>query len=202
MSPNKHAITFTFHRVGDDQDGVDGAVNTYLSSTTPNEYVQDRVKARIVQDDHGELPVGSAVAVTTAHHFHRVLIYAPTMRVPEPLPEDTIVPYLAFRAVLKTLFQIQEKKVSTLERLQRQRSQHRQREPPLSGVDERGDGLVHGVTDDVRFRQFRRVFRFDVRRTGIADDVHDDAAAEDVAYIFPKLKLSKSRIRNQPQSCP
>ena len=83
--------------------GVDGAVNTHLSSVTPDEYVQDRVKAQIVKVYAGELPVGSAVAVTTAHPVHQTLVYAPTMRVPGPLPTDTIAPYLAFRAVLVTL---------------------------------------------------------------------------------------------------
>ena len=93
--------------------GVDGAVNTYLSSTTPDEYVQDRVKASIVKCYDGELPVGSAVAVATGHPFHRTLIYAPTMRVPASLPDDTIVPYLAFRAVLATLKRLETYSVST-----------------------------------------------------------------------------------------
>lgn len=80
--------------------GVDGVVNTHLSSYSPGEYVQARVKRAIVADYAGELPVGCAVAVATLNPRHRVLVYAPTMRVPAPLPPDTIAPYLAFRAVL------------------------------------------------------------------------------------------------------
>ena len=93
--------------------GVDGAVNTHLSSYTPCEYVQDRVKAAIVEQFAGELPVGAAVVVATAHPRHTTLIYAPTMRVPGPLPEDTIVPYLAFRAVLVALKRSGMRSVST-----------------------------------------------------------------------------------------
>lgn len=80
--------------------GVDGAINTHLSSFTPEEYVQARVKRMIVERHAGELPVGCAIGVATAHPTHTLLIYAPTMRVPAPLPKDTIAPYLAFRAAL------------------------------------------------------------------------------------------------------
>jgi O-acetyl-ADP-ribose deacetylase (regulator of RNase III) len=86
--------------------GVDGIVNTHLSSFTPESYVQDLVKRRILRDFDGELPVGAAVAVATMHPRHTALIYAPTMRVPGPLPADTIAPYLAFRAVLVTAVRV------------------------------------------------------------------------------------------------
>jgi O-acetyl-ADP-ribose deacetylase (regulator of RNase III) len=79
--------------------GVDGIINTHLSAFSEG-YVQEFVKKTIVEKFKGELPVGSAVSVYTLHPRHKVLIYAPTMRIPESLPKDTIAPYLAFRAVL------------------------------------------------------------------------------------------------------
>ena len=79
--------------------GVDGVVNTFLSSHTPHEYVDQRVK-RVIQDEcAGELNVGQAVVVRTAHPVVRHLVYVATMRVPEPVP-DTLNAYYAFRAAL------------------------------------------------------------------------------------------------------
>ena len=84
--------------------GIDGAVNTHLSSFTPYEFVQRHVRHAILEEHGGELPVGCSVVVTTQHPKHRVLIYAPIVRVrvqpPAALREDSIAPYLAFRAVL------------------------------------------------------------------------------------------------------
>ncbi len=84
--------------------GIDGAVNTHLSSFTPYELVQRHVRHAILEEHGGELPVGCSVVVTTQHPKHRVLIYAPIVRVRLPLHaalrEDSIAPYLAFRAVL------------------------------------------------------------------------------------------------------
>jgi O-acetyl-ADP-ribose deacetylase (regulator of RNase III) len=78
--------------------GVDGIVNTHLSSVIHR--IQDFVKRKIIEEYAGELPVGTAIAISTLHPKHRTLIYAPTTRVPGPLPIDTLAPYLAFRAVL------------------------------------------------------------------------------------------------------
>jgi O-acetyl-ADP-ribose deacetylase (regulator of RNase III) len=48
----------------------------------------------------GELPIGEAVIVPTGETAPAWLISAPTMRKPgERLPEDTVHPYLAARAV-------------------------------------------------------------------------------------------------------
>jgi O-acetyl-ADP-ribose deacetylase (regulator of RNase III) len=57
--------------------------------------VQDAIKAR----HHGELLVGAAEIVETAHEAIPFLIAAPTMRVPMIL-RDTVNPFLAARAVL------------------------------------------------------------------------------------------------------
>ena len=82
--------------------GSSSAVHPHLSSYTPFEFVQRRVKDAIVEEHGGELPVGCAVVVQTQHPRHRLLLYAPTARVPDgsPLPPDTIAPFLACRAVL------------------------------------------------------------------------------------------------------
>lgn len=61
--------------------------------------VEQRVQQRIQDDYHGELPVGSAVIVSTDHAQWPWLIAAPTMRVPEDV-SHTLNAYLAFRAVL------------------------------------------------------------------------------------------------------
>jgi O-acetyl-ADP-ribose deacetylase (regulator of RNase III) len=62
--------------------------------------VQDRLRRAILTRHHGELLVGSAEIVETAHPRTPYLIAAPTMRVPMALGADTINPYLATRAVL------------------------------------------------------------------------------------------------------
>jgi O-acetyl-ADP-ribose deacetylase (regulator of RNase III) len=61
--------------------------------------LQERLQARIRSAHHGELLVGAAEIVPT-FGVPSFLIAAPTMRVPMILPEDTIAPYLAARAVL------------------------------------------------------------------------------------------------------
>jgi O-acetyl-ADP-ribose deacetylase (regulator of RNase III) len=92
--------------------GVDGIINTHLSSYTPNEYVQSLVKSSILYNYLGEIPVGVAIAIVTKHPRHKVLIYAPTMRIPEKLPHDTIAPYLAYRAVFATALKYKINKIS------------------------------------------------------------------------------------------
>lgn len=79
--------------------GVDGIINTFLSSHTPEYYIQDVVKETIWRKWAGELPVGSSECVpTNGHPVCSHLIYTPTMRVAETLPPDTLNPYLAFRS--------------------------------------------------------------------------------------------------------
>jgi O-acetyl-ADP-ribose deacetylase (regulator of RNase III) len=65
--------------------------------------VQDRVRHAILSRHHGELLIGNADIVETGDDRARYLIAAPTMRVPMVLPEDTVNPYLATRAVLLLL---------------------------------------------------------------------------------------------------
>ncbi len=61
--------------------------------------LEGRVRARILEAFHGELPVGRALVVPTEHPRVPWLISAPTMRVPMRI-EHTPNAYLAFRAVL------------------------------------------------------------------------------------------------------
>jgi O-acetyl-ADP-ribose deacetylase (regulator of RNase III) len=80
--------------------GVDGMINTFLSSHTPGEYVQQWVELAIRQKCGGELGVGQAIAVTSVKHPKvHVLVYASTMRVPESVA-DTLNAYTAFRSAL------------------------------------------------------------------------------------------------------
>jgi O-acetyl-ADP-ribose deacetylase (regulator of RNase III) len=92
--------------------GVDGIINTHLSTYTPEEYVQSRVKRVIEQEFIGELPVGTSVLISTSHPFHRRLIYAPTMRVAENV-STSLNAYLAFRGALVTMMRNGITKAST-----------------------------------------------------------------------------------------
>lgn len=62
-------------------------------------HVEKRVQTTIVQNFHGELPIGSALIVETDHSRWPHLIAAPTMRVPMNVA-GTLNAYLAFRALL------------------------------------------------------------------------------------------------------
>lgn len=64
--------------------------------------IEQRVRSAVLALHGGELPVGQAVVVTTGAVQPAWLISAPTMRDPgETLPEDTVHPYLAARAVFR-----------------------------------------------------------------------------------------------------
>src|SRR5690606_9003504 len=81
--------------------GFDQAVVTVLG-----EWTQRRVLEAIEATGFNELNVGSAVRVeSTGAIFGRTkhLIYAPTMRVPKPLPLKSDVPYLVMLAALKEI---------------------------------------------------------------------------------------------------
>jgi O-acetyl-ADP-ribose deacetylase (regulator of RNase III) len=74
--------------------GLDAAIRDQLGFT-----VQQRVQRVIIENHHGELPVGSAEVVETGDERWPMLVVAPTMRVPESVAQ-TLNAYLAFRAVL------------------------------------------------------------------------------------------------------
>jgi O-acetyl-ADP-ribose deacetylase (regulator of RNase III) len=61
--------------------------------------LEKRLRAKLLDEYYGELPVGQAVLVETGHQQFKYLISAPTMRVPMNI-EKTANVYLAFRAVL------------------------------------------------------------------------------------------------------
>jgi O-acetyl-ADP-ribose deacetylase (regulator of RNase III) len=74
--------------------GLDAAIRARLGGT-----VETTVQRRIVEEHHGELPVGSAEVLPTGHARWPFIVVAPTMRVPESVAH-TLNPYLAFRAAL------------------------------------------------------------------------------------------------------
>jgi len=78
--------------------GLDAAIRDVLGGE-----VETAVQRRIVEQHHGELPVGAAEIVGTGHSRWPFLIVAPTMRVPENVAH-TLNAYLAFRAVLLAIF--------------------------------------------------------------------------------------------------
>jgi O-acetyl-ADP-ribose deacetylase (regulator of RNase III) len=74
--------------------GLDAAIRAQLGGL-----VETAVQRRIVEEHHGELPVGAAELLPTGHPRWPFLIVAPTMRVPESVAH-TLNAYLAFRAAL------------------------------------------------------------------------------------------------------
>ncbi len=74
--------------------GLDAAIRDVLGFA-----VQQQLQRAIIENHHGELPVGCAEVVETGDARWPLLIAAPTMRVPEVVAQ-TLNAYLAFRAVL------------------------------------------------------------------------------------------------------
>jgi O-acetyl-ADP-ribose deacetylase (regulator of RNase III) len=64
--------------------------------------LEQRLQALLAAEHGGELPVGGAVIVETGSEVIPWCVSAPTMRVPEPVP-DTVNAYLAFRAALRAV---------------------------------------------------------------------------------------------------
>jgi O-acetyl-ADP-ribose deacetylase (regulator of RNase III) len=71
--------------------------------------VEARVQKAILDEHHGELPVGGALVIPTDHARWPYLVVAPTMRVPE-LVSQSLNAYLAFRAALTAVLRFNETK--------------------------------------------------------------------------------------------
>jgi O-acetyl-ADP-ribose deacetylase (regulator of RNase III) len=77
-----------------------GGIDAVYSAAWPS--IEPRVRSAVLALHGGELPVGEAVVVPTGAVKPGWLISAPTMREPGTvLPEDTVHPYLAARAVFR-----------------------------------------------------------------------------------------------------
>ncbi|MQA07959.1 MAG: phage tail protein [Pseudonocardiaceae bacterium] len=77
-----------------------GGIDAVYAKAFPE--VEQNVRSAVLAYHGGELPVGEALVVPTGEPEPAWLISAPTMREPgEQLPEDTVHPYLAARAVLR-----------------------------------------------------------------------------------------------------
>lgn len=77
-----------------------GGIDAVYASAWPA--IEQRVRSAVLAFHGGELPVGEAVVVPTGAVKPGWLISAPTMREPGVvLPEDTVHPYLAARAVFR-----------------------------------------------------------------------------------------------------
>lgn len=77
---------------------MDGGLDLAIRDTLGLQ-VQEAVQRAIVEQHHGELPVGAAVVVPSGDGRWPFLVAAPTMRIPESVAQ-TVNAYLAFRAVL------------------------------------------------------------------------------------------------------
>ncbi len=80
---------------------MDGGLDAAIVDTL-GLHVARRVRERIEERHHGELPVGVAEIVPTDDERWPLLVCAPTMRVPEDVSRTTNA-YLAFRAALLAL---------------------------------------------------------------------------------------------------
>ncbi|GAA4422479.1 macro domain-containing protein [Actinokineospora soli] len=77
-----------------------GGIDAVYARAFPR--VEEAVRSAVLAYHGGELPVGEARVVPTGVAAPRWLISAPTMREPATvLPEDTVHPYLAARAVFR-----------------------------------------------------------------------------------------------------
>lgn len=77
-----------------------GGIDAVYAHTFPA--IEQHVRSAVLAYHGGELPVGQAVIVPTDLAAPAWLISAPTMREPgERLPQDTVHPYLAARAVFR-----------------------------------------------------------------------------------------------------
>ncbi len=77
-----------------------GGVDALYARAFPG--VEQSVRSAVLASYGGDLPIGEAVIVATGEVEPAWLISAPTMREPgERLPEDTVHPYLAARAVFR-----------------------------------------------------------------------------------------------------
>lgn len=85
-----------------DVDAVEAVHGDLAIRETLGVHVEQRVRERIRDRHHGELPVGVADIVATDDSRWPLLVCAPTMRVPEDASRS-INAYLAFRAVLLAL---------------------------------------------------------------------------------------------------
>ena len=90
--------------------GLDRAIRDRLGHG-----VEKRVRDRIRDAHHGELPIGWAEIVETQHAEWPYLICAPTMRFPEKI-DWTVNAYLAFRAILLAIkrFNAEEKRIDSI----------------------------------------------------------------------------------------
>ena len=87
--------------------GLDKAITYELG-----QQVQSNLQTAIVQQHHGELPIGSAVIVETGSDKWPYLAAAPTMRIPEDISNTTNA-YLAFRAILLAIAKFNESSLQT-----------------------------------------------------------------------------------------
>ena len=69
---------------------------------------EERLKKVIIDEYHGELPIGNAVIVETDNAKWPYLISAPTMRIPMNV-SNTLNAYLAFRAILLAVSKFNQK---------------------------------------------------------------------------------------------
>ncbi len=78
--------------------------------------LEDALRALLVDQHYGELPVGQAIVLPTGHASIPFLVSAPTMRVPSSISR-TVNVYLAFRAALIAVMRHNERGAGVIESL-------------------------------------------------------------------------------------
>src|SRR5438067_1519964 len=94
LDTDADAVVSPANSFGDMSGGVDKRIDDFYTGAA-----QVAVIERIRADFLGELPVGMAIIVPMANTRLPFVVAAPTMRVPEDVP-NTLNAYLAMRAVL------------------------------------------------------------------------------------------------------
>jgi O-acetyl-ADP-ribose deacetylase (regulator of RNase III) len=77
--------------------GLDASIRDHFGPL-----VEERLRSRLAEQFHGELPVGLATVIETGHPRHTHLVAAPTMRCPGDV-SSTINAYLAMKATLNAV---------------------------------------------------------------------------------------------------
>ena len=77
--------------------GVDGAITAYFG-----QQLMDRVQKQILDEWHGEQPVGTSMIIETGHEKHPYIAHTPTMRYPMDIRHTDSV-YRAMWAMLNTV---------------------------------------------------------------------------------------------------
>jgi O-acetyl-ADP-ribose deacetylase (regulator of RNase III) len=91
--------------------GIDAAITRFFG-----QQLMDRVQEHILNEYHGEQPVGTSFIIETHHEKHSYLAHTPTMRTPMLIYRTDVV-YIAMWTMLNTVAQFNRTAAKPIERL-------------------------------------------------------------------------------------